>query len=638
MEGEPESRTHGDHEHHAYAFEEHHVAAPFVELSTGYRVVSTEQDAQELAHVLQDPHRDKAVVVISSAKAGPLFKPDDAANRLGADADVYLLSNSAVAFDLERFMPYDCAVYGGAIRSYPPGTFWITDPWKSVLRTAYTEAEARDVLKKVVDDVDGMVPLEYQANHRAVFVPEPAAEPAKDVVHGTVSTFLEPDAALVKLDDGSVARVTLPNCWPYFDASRLLPQGMRVSGTVTDGVMDLSGRNTAAEAADRAGENTVHLALVASEKTVMLFPGLEVKHRTEERPGSVIAVLVELAGRADGKAWRLITVEDPVTAGIAQALPFVEGGEPWISWPVDEVQEPGEQPAPEEAHDEAEEAPENAGAGTSSAHEALAAIDAARHLIEATLGENERLRADVRHLTDTVETLSEEIDSIHAKPPTGPIPTVSPQTQEIARLNARIAGMHREKLEILEDQARVLGDADQLAAANAELTRVNERLREEIRTERERANRARQASQRNVDEPTGPLFVDPADQFRHEVYLEWAQRIPAGSKKDLPLAEYDLAPGFLESVEALQGIDRSKIVAVAVEVLTGLADRQPGRDMHRLRGGAAGTGYIEDAVLGTAWRVSLQIGTASARRMHFWRGTDARIVFSTVGVHDDMDI
>ena len=82
----------------------------------------------------------------------------------------------------------------------------------------------------------------------------------------------------------------------------------------------------------------------------------------------------------------------------------------------------------------------------------------------------------------------------------------------------------------------------------------------------------------------------------------------------------------------------SKIISVAVEVLTGLAERLPSRELHRLRGSPYGQGQVVDPELGTAWRVSLQVRTASARRMHFWRGTDGRVVFATVGVHDDMDI
>ncbi|MHA7218616.1 hypothetical protein ACX80L_06950 [Arthrobacter sp. MDT1-48-3] len=74
-------------------------------------------------------------------------------------------------------------------------------------------------------------------------------------------------------------------------------------------------------------------------------------------------------------------------------------------------------------------------------------------------------------------------------------------------------------------------------------------------------------------------------------------------------------------------------------VLTGIADTSPGRDMHRLRSGPKGsTGYIEQPEYGTAWRVALQSGAAAARRLHFWRGTDGKILLATVGVHDDVSI
>ncbi len=39
-----------------------------------------------------------------------------------------------------------------------------------------------------------------------------------------------------------------------------------------------------------------------------------------------------------------------------------------------------------------------------------------------------------------------------------------------------------------------------------------------------------------------------------------------------------------------------------------------------------------------AWRVSLQINTPSARRLHFWRLPDGGVELSRVGVHDDLTI
>jgi hypothetical protein len=223
---------------------------------------------------------------------------------------------------------------------------------------------------------------------------------------------------------------------------------------------------------------------------------------------------------------------------------------------------------------------------------------------------------------------------------TGPVPAPSSGGAELERLRAQVALLTRQKIDMIEDVSRANEDANSLAAENAALSQQVERLREDVRKERARADRARQLA-RDIEDvaETGPLFCDPEQQFRHEVYLEWATRIPAGSKASTPLADYGFADGFFASVEDLQGIDRSKIVAVAVEVLTGLADSMPGRDMHRLRGGLPGTStWVEDPILGTAWRVALQVKTASARRMHFWRGTDGRIVFATVGLHDDMAI
>lgn len=207
------------------------------------------------------------------------------------------------------------------------------------------------------------------------------------------------------------------------------------------------------------------------------------------------------------------------------------------------------------------------------------------------------------------------------------------------RLRSQVALLTREKTDMLGDHRRAMADADDLAGENVRLAHTVERLRDDIRTERARAARARQMSRDIPDvADDGPLFKDPDDQFRHEIYLEWTTRIPAASKAENPLAEYSFADGFLSSVEEIQGVERSKIVAVAVEVLTGLADSMPGRDMHRLRSGHPGAGFMEDPGLGTAWRVALQVKTASARRMHFWRGSEGKVVFASVGVHDDMDI
>lgn len=220
-----------------------------------------------------------------------------------------------------------------------------------------------------------------------------------------------------------------------------------------------------------------------------------------------------------------------------------------------------------------------------------------------------------------------------------PVPTPSVGGAELERLNRQVALLTRDKIESTQDLTRTNADLQETAAKLTQAMRDNERLQEAVRIERERVTRARQLNREIEATDHGPAFLNQEDQFRHEVYLEWVSRIPAASKASMPLAEYGFTDGFLDAVEAIHGVDHSKIVAVVVEVLTGIAESMPGRDMHRLRNGSGGdSGIVEHPDFGTAWRVALQINTACARRLHFWRATDGKITFATVGVHDDMDM
>ena len=111
--------------------------------------------------------------------------------------------------------------------------------------------------------------------------------------------------------------------------------------------------------------------------------------------------------------------------------------------------------------------------------------------------------------------------------------------------------------------------------------------------------------------------------------------IPAAQKAELPLATYSLGPDFLDTVSAVQGVERSKVVRVVVEVLTGLADRLDGREKHALRTGASGGSPAVRREDGwTCWRVALQRDSPAARRLHVWqRGKEYE--FSRVGNHDE---
>lgn len=615
------------------------------ETAVTYSTVDTPRGAVDLAAFLCHPERDHPVVVISSTKDGPRIDPAAVARRLVNKATVYLLATPAVAYPFDEAMPEETSVYGGAARSYPTGNAWHSNQRISVLRLAYSDTEACDAVDLLAQDVDKMDPYAPPVTTSST----PARSTVPQVVGCEVSMPLPPDGVLVKLADG-MARIDTATLAPGIEPERLFTLGQKLTGTVWDGLFTItSGIHTVAEAVAHAPAGIIHPALVLNEKRIALFPGLVVRHASPREPCSVIAVRVELSGRADGKGWKFSTAEDPEPESITPALPFCVGAEPWIVWsprsaqPVEiaksiESAEPKPGPEGEELAPTQDNAPAAADGETplSSAPAAAAHTDVASalELIRTTLHDldetNRRLEAEATALRNTTSNQKSA----------GPVPSPGPGGAALDQAQRQVALLTRDRIELIGDLTRALGDADALAAENTALAHENERLRESVRTEQTRAARARQLSREiSAGADTGSLFADPAEQFRHDVYLEWATRIPAASKAETPLADYGFTEEFLQSVDRIQGVDRSKIIAVAVEVLTGIADTSAGRDMHRLRGGPkAGSGFIEHAEYGTAWRVALQVATASARRLHFWRGTDGKVMFATVGVHDDMDI
>ncbi|MEH0110785.1 hypothetical protein V6N00_13825 [Tersicoccus sp. MR15.9] len=599
-----------------------------------YRTVTSRRDADDLSSVLTDPLRERAVVVVSvNGDEVAFFDPERVAREVGSGAQVYLLATRAVAYDFGELMPADANVYGGAARVYPPGADWLADLHRAPLHFAFSVAEAMGKLARIGEDVAAMA-------YRPSTVPGPTrAAPPVPQEHGVVSAGLGSDGVLVTLQDGRTVQVRVPATDAGIDLSSVLPVGAVVSGAVFENTMDVDGLHTAADVVDAVTENMTVPALVASEKSVLLFPGLTVRHRVPAAPGTVIAVRVDLVGRADGKGWSVSTVTDPHPDEVSPALPLLEGGQPWITWPPST-----EPPAPDvqasttlrqtadSSRDPHQDERGEAGPGL------LEDLEGVRDRIQQLLAENERLGRENTHLTDTVQTLSEEIDDLLAAPSAAAVVPDPVQDPQVAGLKVRLAAQLRRTRELEDERDEAVADAVREADRADRVGRENDRLRAELRAERAKATAARRASRSADAAPTGPAFTDPQHQFRHEVYLAWVDRFPAAAKDEHPMAGFDLGERFLPDLEALQGIDRSKVVDVVVEILTGLADRLPGREMHRLRGGVAGAPTIEDPVLGTAWRVSLQVKTASARRLHFWRGYDGHITLATVGVHDDLEI
>ncbi|RJU02964.1 hypothetical protein D6T65_02330 [Arthrobacter frigidicola] len=95
-------------------------------------------------------------MIISSTKDGTRINPAAFAKRLGSKASVYVLATPSVAYAFDEAMPDDTSVFGGAACSYPTGTAWQTNQRASMVRLAYSDAEAADAVDLIARDVDDM--------------------------------------------------------------------------------------------------------------------------------------------------------------------------------------------------------------------------------------------------------------------------------------------------------------------------------------------------------------------------------------------------------------------------------------------------------------------------------------------------
>lgn len=218
--------------------------------------------------------------------------------------------------------------------------------------------------------------------------------------------------------------------------------------------------------------------------------------------------------------------------------------------------------------------------------------------------------------------------AVTAVPGPGPDSLGRGRLIERAPAPATIVPVDREDLINPADRAEMLDLVQKLREAEHRNERSKRRIAGLVAENKKL--KARPEVQQGIDREA-IVFLDPVRQFQHEVFLAWAQRIPATDKDAYPLATVRLAESFLPSLEQIQGISRSKVVDVVAEVACGLAFGSASRSMKQM------PGVAKDPVLGQPWRVRLQIGTPNARRLLAWRADDGSWTLDSVKAHDDFE-
>jgi hypothetical protein len=585
----------------------------------GVRRISTEIEARDLAHRVLTPGRRLwpiVVLTIPSGQRDPFGDPDEIKDAVGDLAEVVLMPTSDVSWAFSHEMPSATQVYGGAGRVYPVDHGWVVDPTRSRLRFAYSQQDRRRITDQLIHDA-----LEAAL---AAGLLEPRTGPRLHQRSGKVQGVIG-SRALVTLDDMSVATVWEELTVPGVTLGRLLVRGQRVTGAY-DAVsrrLDLRGglrftdaasASTALVEAYQVGDVVLADVAGVSDDAVRLrlLPGVEVdvardavtSNTNDTLHGLFTAgeIVTSRVVATEPLRLRLDDVDDEETPKTAPSL--LPGGPPWLRLPV-----PDPQPS---------------------------AIPAARPPVTTPSPPMVTVLAPRRPTPLDLAPRGQ----IQVPRPVAPPSVDGADRARVTHLSNELTAERATREALAKDLEGLRDRAGQLEDELAHATRVIEQLQTRYRTAdlaRQRAVKQLRSAHGRIDHAMkmdGQAFLNAEDQFRFEVYCEWVRRIPAAEKASKPLAEYVLAPGFLESVDELEGISRAKIVAVVVEVLTDQAQYLAGRDVHQLRTGGGGSPYVRRPDGATCWRVALQRDSAAARRLHYWRTPDG-YEFSRVALHDD---
>lgn len=665
---------------------------------TRVRRVASEDQARELAAALQRPGRSSPVVVISTPAGhdAPYVDPQRVLDDVAGLAEVVVIPTGDVSWAFSSGMPPDTQVYGGASRVYGTDLEWVHHPRRSPLHFAYSSDEDVRVRDRLVSDV---MRFAVRAGIVGSARSAPDAAPTAGKVLGVLGTraLISTDdggqatiAEELVFADVPLARVLAPGMrvTGVLDPERRL---LDIRGMLPDA----DALRRAVNAAYRVGQVVLGRVEVVEHDAVRiaLAPGVKVRVRRAEITGNDLDLLSDLftAGEVvaarrmpaplDGLALRLDDVDESEDQPVP-AIALLDGGPAWLEPPTPDATLAGSRSSAVEPVrvrlgpvDVGGLPPSDEPAGARLSDQPAGAVADGTPPTPADL-------FGVRPADADGDSGPDRSDPVHSGPvPTPPGGQRAPTPGDVAAwhagghdvlpspaasespaepagkaardlslsLDAAKAQVSALTKELVDDKVKrhqVELEVDRLLGRVGELTERLERSERRAEQQATALRKARQEAARlrrrlgdaGAEEPEDRYFVDDEEQLRFEVLAEWARAIPAAEKPGRPLAPYTVGPRFLASLADVEGVSRDRVVWTLVMVLTGHAPEMNGLQVHRLRTGSGGDDPVRQRDDGAAcWRVSLQVNTPSARRLHYWKLPGGAYELSRVVVHDDVE-
>lgn len=572
---------------------------------------------EDLAHHLLNPRRLHTVLITQSLRKDcSSFNADEIADEIKDWAEVIEVQSGRVTYELRDHLPKGWDVFGTAARVYPIGLtqdgFAPNKP--HIVRPG---EHIGDLTDAVIDEVL------FLPNPRTLVVPTApipgpgrrAAEPVRTIappgvipnrtgIHtvllsGIVTEFTNDGfTAKIALDTGGTVELKSEDIYANAPLSWIFTSNSRLTGVFDSVTQRFSLRDslTHPRLLQQYSWNQLILCLVleANPDTAVLtpMPGEKITVSREDvssnelddvdsllAPGQV--VVARLVNENGLRKLLLVDVDDDEPISTAPSL--IRGGTPWL------------------------------------------ALD----------------RDFVPDLADAEPTTPYGLMRV---------PTPDKQREALRQALLKIDSL-KSQLETLRRQ-EANNNIDELAIALEQATQYRDeahKLRTLLKNKSEALNESHKVARRKARlQSTGGVY-EAREKFstselalRHELYMEWVERIPANEKVVYPWDERNVifGPKFVESFYAHGPVLRGKALKALVQLLTGQAERMKARDIHpkRVGAGADNPQMVRDEDGATCWRMSVESGVAAARRVHYWKLTDGTLELHELVAHDTFDL
>lgn len=573
-------------------------------------IIRTAEQAHELAQGLLDARRSQPWCVISTPNDSieATFDVDAIEDEASSVCEIFVVWGGPATRTLQDMLPADTQVFGGAGRTYPSDFGKTNGTSVGKLRYVYPPGKVAQSNERLISDI-------WAAAMDAGLLKQATANAVDSVA--TVKQLFGDSVVLLQLENGELASIRQEASFPDVPLTWVFSLGQQVTGKydAATRIFTLKDQNlTAAEAVAHFGYDTVTLGLIREtdrkRAKIAIHPNLDFEVTKAEITGNPLDVISEYL--RVGEVWPVRIYRDPQgktrlkmndiddDEPIAEALPLIAGGQPWL----DQARY---------ANFGGDDAP------------ALEIVDSELVVLDSELvdvPENESITEAPRADWPTALSPAESKD-------------------KAARLaEASIAHLRGELIRGNREIERRNNELNQLSAAYRELNINAQRWREEASAYKQIVAETRKSKTSEVKSnfkaySRRDRFNTLEEWFGEELRRTWLSLYSPDDRArfNLDTKTYSFGAEFFDGVNPrdLDETELRKLLRVVVHLVTGRNGVEQIAESHSLRVNNRPLMRGQDVGL----RMHIENGQPQAKRLHYFKLATGGYELTTVGDHDE---